>query len=113
MVIMGFKTRFFSVLSLVLLISLQNRTPLLMQGGDSLLSAVLFWACFLPMGARYSLESVKNSLDPIKDHRKGLVNKHLSISSGAILIQAMSVYFFSAFLKTGAEWQLDLSLIHI
>ena len=112
MVIVGFKTRFFSVLSLVLLISLQNRTPLLMQGGDSLLSAVLFWACFLPMGARYSLESVKNSLDPIKDHCKGLVNNHLSISSGAILIQAMSVYFFSAFLKTGAEWQLDGSAIY-
>ena len=103
MIIVGFKTRLFSVLSLVLLISLQNRT-IINAGGDSLLSALLFWACFLPLGARYSLESVKNSLDLILDHRKGLANYHLSISEWGDS-HSSHVSLFLCISQTGAEWQ--------
>ena len=39
-------------------------------------------------------------------------NTHLSVATAAILLQAMAVYFFSAWLKTGAEWQVDGTAIY-
>ena len=40
-----------TVISFVLLVSLHFRAPVLTQGGDMLLVAMLFWSLFLPLGA--------------------------------------------------------------
>ena len=109
--IWGYRTRLMTIVSLVLLISLHNRTSLLLQGGDNLLLLLVFWSCFLPLGARYSLDAA--TVHP--DHQPRLAarsNEFLSVGSAAILIQAMAVYFFSAFLKSGAEWYEDGTAIY-
>ena len=49
--VLGYRTRWAVVISLVMLISLHNRAPLVLQGGDNLLLLVLFWMCFLPIGS--------------------------------------------------------------
>ena len=65
--IIGYRSRLMAVLTFVLLASLQNRNALLMQGGDLLLVVMCFWSVFLPLGARYSVDSalrIEHQQDP-------------------------------------------------
>src|SRR5690606_10376590 len=57
--LLGYKTRLATVLSWALLVSLHNRNPLILQGGDDLVRMLLFWSIFLPLGSFYSLDSRK------------------------------------------------------
>src|SRR5207342_1437647 len=54
-ILLGYKTRLTTLLSWVFLLSLQNRNPLILQGGDDLLRMLLFWGIFLPWHKYYSL----------------------------------------------------------
>ncbi len=103
--LVGYRTRTSALLLLVLLISLHNRNPLLLQGGDNLMLLLVFWSLFLPMGARWSLDAAASRQTPAE-------NRYCSVSSAAVLLQAMAVYFFSAFLKHGAEWVPDGTAIY-
>ena len=99
--LVGYRTRLATVLSWFLLVSLITRNPMLVQGGDNLLAMLLFWGMFLPLGARFSVDS---ALD-----RSAVVapNLYFSAATVALLVQVMSVYFFSALLKSGAPWVSD------
>lgn len=97
----GYKTRLVTIVSWFLLLSLQNRNPIILQGGDNLLLLLLFWGMFLPLGARFSVDSSVNRLD------RHIPNEYFSLTTMALLIQCMSVYFFSAFLKSGVTWMPD------
>ncbi len=113
---LGYRTRLSTLVSFVLLGSLHFRAPMLLQGGDMLLVVMLFWSVFLPLGARYSVDAtlVRSSAEGV-DPNPGPArtsNTYLSVASAAILLQAMAVYFFSAWLKTGAEWQVDGTAIY-
>ncbi len=105
LLIVGYRTRIVTFLSWLLLLSLHNRNPLLLQGGDNLLLLLLFWSMFLPLGARFSIDSAssRNTLTQ---------NSYVTVATVAILIQAMSVYFFSAFLKSAPEWIPDGTAIY-
>jgi len=97
MMIFGIRTRLATIASWLLMVSLHNRIPLLLQGGDFLFVMLLFWGMFLPLGARFSVDAAL-ARTPITS------NRHVSIGGAAILVQTMSVYFFSAFLKSSPEW---------
>jgi hypothetical protein len=102
---LGYRTRLATLVSWVLLQSLQTRNPLVLQGGDNLLLLLLFWSLFLPLGARASLDAALDR-SPRRD------SQHLSVASAAILIQAMSVYFFSALLKSSPDWLPDGTAVY-
>lgn len=57
MVLAGARTRLATTLSFVLLVSLNARNPLVLLPGDALLAALWFWALFLPLSARWSLDA--------------------------------------------------------
>jgi len=102
----GYRTRIATIALFVLIISLQNRHPILLNGGDNLLGVLLFWAIFLPLGARYSVDSaLDNGKRPADNH-------HFSIATIAILIQSMSLYLFTAILKTGDVWWPNGTAVH-
>ncbi len=102
----GWNTRIAMVASWLLLISLQTRNPLVLQGGDIFLRVLAFWAMFLPLGAKWSLDSLKRS-----DY---FPNKNiLSFASAGLLLQIAFVYFFSALLKSGKEWIPDGSAVYL
>jgi hypothetical protein len=105
MLFLGSRTRLMTWLAFVLVVSLHNRNPILLQGGDNLLLLILFWALFLPWGERWSLDSVVTK-QPV------LASQYYGVGSIALLLQIMSVYFFSAFLKNGAEWTSEGSAIY-
>jgi len=94
----GYKTKLFTLLSWLLLTSLQNRNTLVLQGGDDLLRLILFWGIFLSWGNFYSIDS---KTFRIAQHDK---KKILSVSTIGYVVLLFSVYFFTGLLKNGAEW---------
>ena len=58
--LVGYRTRAATILSWLLLLSLQARNPAIMQGGDMLLYLLLFWGIFLPLDARFSVDAALN-----------------------------------------------------
>ncbi|HYG14994.1 MAG TPA: HTTM domain-containing protein [Bacteroidia bacterium] len=104
MLLIGYRTRLFTVLSWLMMVSLHNRAELILQGGDDLLRTVLFWCMFIPWGARYSCDSLLKEAD----------NETFRIRTPATIaymLQIMYVYTGSAMLK-GAEWHTDFTALY-
>ena len=99
-VLIGFRTRLFTVLAWLMLVSLQNRNTLILQGGDDELRLVVFWGMFLPWGSFYSLDAKKYLFERMNE-------KYFSVSSLGYLMLVFSVYFFSGVLKNSSEWKLS------
>lgn len=103
--IVGYRTRFAIVISWILLVSIQIRNPLLLQGGDDLLRMLTFWSMFLPLASRYSVD---NALHPEKFSWS---NSSLSVASAALLLQVAIMYCSTGVLKSGIPWRVDFSAI--
>lgn len=97
--LIGYRTRTATVLSWLFLLSLQRRNFQVLQGGDDLTRLLVIWGCFLPLGARWSVDSSESKPD-------GKITVR-SIASAALLSQTVMVYVFSAMLKSGAAWRTE------
>ena len=98
--ILGWRTRLMTLVSWALLLSVQNRNIFILSGEDNLALLLTFWALFLPIGARYSIDfalSRQHGRDPTH-------NAFWSWATVALLLQGMSMYFFSALLKSDPIW---------
>jgi hypothetical protein len=100
---LGYRTSLFSILSWVFLVSLQNRNGLIQQGGDDLLRLLLFWGMFLPWGTYFSYDAKQ---------RGKVVPSYTSVAGAGYLFLLSSMYFFSALLKQGAEWNKEFSALY-
>ncbi len=96
--VVGWRSRLATLISWALLVSLHVRNPMVLNFGDTILRVALFWAIFLPLGSRWSLDA--NRSGPEMPPEKPL---H-SIAGAAYLLQICFVYFFTALLKNGADW---------
>jgi len=95
---LGYKTRWTSILMWCLLHSMMYRNPDISYGGDTYISALLFWGMFVPLGARYSIDAAMDT------HDEPLPDRYFSTSSFAVVVQVTLIYFFSGYLKTGSSW---------
>lgn len=111
----GWRTRVAAIVSFVLLASLLNRNPLVLQGGDILLVCTAFWAMFLPLGLRFSVDAALDPAlraDPNAPRAASLPYRpYLSVATVAILLQTLYLYTFTALLKTGEPWRGDLDAV--
>jgi len=92
---LGFFTRVASIASWALLVSLHNRNPLVLTGGDEWLRVVLFFGCFLPLGAVASLDArrrARNGGEPPATPISGL-------ATAALLLQIAVIYPTAAVFK--------------
>lgn len=105
--IFGYKTRLTIVLCWILNLSLQNRNLILLQGGDVLLRLLIFWAMFLPLGSKYSID---NALSTNKDKKEP--NFAISGATFAVLIQVSIVYFFNFLHKSKSNYYHDGTAIY-
>lgn len=103
--LLGYRTRLFTLLSWILLLSLHNRNPLILQGGDDFVRMILFWAIFLPWGYRYSI-------DAYKSQQVNNDNRFESVACVAYIAQVAFLYYFSALLKSSPEWTTDFTAIY-
>jgi predicted DCC family thiol-disulfide oxidoreductase YuxK len=104
--LIGYRTRLATLVSWLLLISLHSRNPMVLQGGDVLFRLLLFWALFLPLGARYSVDSALDS-----DHEEKPVSM-TSVGTVALLLQVCMVYWFTAILKHHPIWYQDWTAVY-
>ena len=106
MLTIGWRTRLATFLCWFLLLSLQNRNTVILSGEDNLALLLLFWAMFLPIGARYSVDAA------LDDGTRRVDNAYVSIGTAALLLQGMSMYFFSALLKSDPIWIPDGTAVY-
>jgi len=98
MLTLGWRTRLAAVLGFVLQASVVSRAPLAAGAADLLLTCLLFWSVFLPLGSRWSVDAALAANPPPQE------NLHVSWAGAGLLLQVLSVYFFSALLRSGPEW---------
>lgn len=104
--LVGYRTRLFTFLCWLFILSLHNRNPLIQQGGDDLLRLILFWGMFLPWGFRYSMDSLQfKPSSPVS-------NNYLSLAGFAFVCQIFYIYFFTALLKSSPEWTSEYTALY-
>jgi len=106
-VLLGFKTRVFLILSLVLLISLQNRNPLLLHKADTLLSCLCLWACFLPLDRYWSFDQKRGAI------AGNIFPAVFSAATLAYVFQIIFIYTFSGLNKISPEWLSEGSALQL
>jgi hypothetical protein len=104
MLFIGYRTKLFTFLSWLMMLSLHNRNGLILQGGDDLLRMVLFWGIFLPWGARYSC-------DHLIDRTTATEPQIFTAATVAYVFQICYIYTGSALLK-GTEWNHDFTAMY-
>ena len=100
MLLLGWRTRLMTVACWVLTLGLQNRNPLVLQGGDVFFRLLLLVGIFLPIGARFSIDRLR--LPETKENDYNLAVHNNSIISAAtlfLLVQVILVYVFSGLIK--------------
>ena len=105
--LVGYRTRLATILSWYLLASLQVRNDWVNGiAGDGLLMALLFWAIFLPLGERWSVDARRRA-----DAPAGNGNRIFCVATAALIIQLFVMYFSTGLLKSGESW-MDGSAVH-
>lgn len=104
--ITGYRTTLSAIISFFLLISLQSRNPMVLQGGDVVLRAVLFFMLFLPLGKRWSLDRLFNRIPA------PLTKKTSGILTLGYITQICLLYILTGVLKSGAPWHADGSAVY-
>ena len=99
--LVGYRTRLMCVLVWVLVMSIQWRNYLVGYSADELLRLLLFWSMFLPLGACWSVDNLRGAVSDPPSRRV------LSMASAGLFLQIAFVYWFTALLKSGAEWRVD------
>ncbi len=102
----GWRTRWMTVASWVLLMSLQARNPAVRNGGDEIFRLLLFWSMFLPLGASWSLDARRAG-------RPGPPRLLTGGAPAALLLQVALIYPFNALYKDGAAWTTDFTALEL
>lgn len=89
----GYRTRVAAVLTFVLVVSLDLRNPLVTSYADVLFRLLLFWALFLPLGERWSVDAVRSTAPPCE--------RVTSLASAGVLVQMVYMYVGNATHKWG------------
>jgi len=102
----GWRTRAACAATWALTVSLQCRNPAVLYGMDNLLRLLLFWGMFVPLGARFSIDSAGQHLPD------GSKENHFSMGTAALLLQVTTMYWFAAAAKSGEEWLKEGSALY-
>ena len=62
--LVGYKTRIAMAVSFLLVVSLDHHNPLVLSYADTLFRLLLFWAIFLPLGERWSIDALHRDRAP-------------------------------------------------
>ncbi|XGI83506.1 HTTM domain-containing protein [Halorutilales archaeon Cl-col2-1] len=87
----GHATRLAALVTVVLLVSLQMRNPVVLNGGDSVLRRLLIWSLFLPLGGVWSVDSSRRERE--------VPTRIATPATAAVLIQVVVIYSVNAVFK--------------
>lgn len=94
----GYRTRWATFFSWLLVFSMQNRVDVVNYGADVVLRLLLFWGMLLPWGARLSIDRTLARSDDIP------ADRCRSWGTAAYVTQFCLFYAMAGFLKTGDKW---------
>jgi len=97
----GWKTRRANAILLFFLCSMQSRNNLILSASDEVMRLMLIWSLFAPVGDRFSLSPLPK--EP---------NNTVSAGAAAMLLQLVSIYLFTGFLKLHPVWTEQFSAVY-
>ena len=114
--LVGWHTRLFHILSFYCMVSVHSRGTFLENGGDVALNLLCAWTMFLPMGVRFSVDSVRASMRAFREPavadlgrrdvwRERPARPIVSLAVLATLLQVSIIYYFNAVHKHGWTWR--------
>jgi len=117
--LVGWKTKLFQALSLVAVVSLHSRGVILENGGDVVMNLLVAWTLFLPLGRRFSVDALLESLRrrresipaDLAERSPADVRAVVSLAVLGVLLQLAVIYFFNAVHKSGETWR-DGTVVH-
>ena len=107
--LIGHRTRLFTFLSWVLLVSLHNRNLTILNAGDLLFRVLLFWSLFLPLGARCSVDAAMR--DPSGAGPAQRNDRTWSVPAFCFMAQVTILYWATALLKNHPVWTGDRTAV--
>lgn len=109
--LIGWHSRPMTVLSWLLLASVQARNPLILHGGDQLLRVMLFWAMFVPWGRVASLDARRLGVRGTTSGLSPDTPYVVSVATLALKLQLCGMYWTTAALKWHPIWVEDGSAV--
>jgi hypothetical protein len=106
--LVGYRTRVVTLISLALLVSLHLRNPVVLNAGDSLLRRLLVWGLFLPLGGRWAVDAGSGAEAEHADSDTRVV----SVASAALLTQVVLMYAVNGLFKLRGEAWLEGVALH-
>lgn len=105
--LVGWRARGAAFILWIVWLSLVSRNGFIVLGGDHLLILLLFWAMFLPVSGRFSIDHALAVDTPREPETVR------SVATFGLLMQVLYVYVFGALLKIGTAWWPNGSAIYL
>lgn len=99
----GYRTGIAAFIAWVLTVSVQNRNEVILDGGDMVHRLLLFWSLLVPLGAVWSIDSLRR---PWTGPRTVT-----SAGTAGFRLQMIMIFVFAAVLKTGDPWRKDFTAV--
>ena len=100
--ILGWRARWAAILNWLIVVSVQERSPLILNGADVVMSVMSFWMMFLPLAEQYSLDS----------WRRGCSRYSYALPIRLAQLQVAFIYFQTTITKMpGGTW-FDGNAVH-
>jgi predicted DCC family thiol-disulfide oxidoreductase YuxK len=119
----GWHTRVFHVLSFAMTTSLHERNLIAENGGTVALAVIMVWTAFLPLGRRFSVDALLESLRQRPDEQPPDLSPEklagpdarpaVSLAALAVLLQIALVYWFNFIHKSGATWRTGTAIHYV
>lgn len=109
MMLVGYRTRMATVLTWLLVCAVHTRNPMVLHGGDLFTRMMLFWAMFVPTGARFSLDG---GVAILRAYEAKAPVRVATLGTAGLLLQIAFVYWFTVSLKHGAAWRTEFSAVY-
>lgn len=106
---LGLFTPLVTVLAWASVVSVLRRTMPATNSGDLWLAVQLFWSIFLPLGARWSLDSRRRLFNTTAPPSPRVC----SVASGMLVLQLAAIYFSAGCAKLNSDWMGGIALTHI
>lgn len=112
----GWHTRLFSVLSWIIVTSIDNRLVLVENGGYVVVNLLVGWAMFMPTGQRFSVDSLLRSfrerhektaadLNATQSSFSWKTKPYVSLIGFVTILNIAVIYYFNVVNKSGAIWR--------
>jgi hypothetical protein len=119
----GYRTKLFHFLTAAVILSIHNKNILVENGGDQVMNIYMMWSLFLPLGDRFSVDSLIRSMRSRREITSAQMNDpeflprrtepFVRLAIFAALVQLSVIYFYNTVSKSGNTWSQGTSIYYL